>query len=203
MRHALALTVAAGVATLATIGWLGYRLLEQTRLPAADLPPSLISSAPLSPEQGQATVEAIMALTLPDLGGRLQALAQWRGKVLVVNYWASWCAPCVEEMPAFSRLQRQYAAQGVQFVGIGLDEVEKMRIFVKATPVAYPLLVGDAADSQTPGLQVKGLPYTLVIGRDGRLASSRLGRLNEATLEPILQRLSTASAETPPSAPRR
>jgi thiol-disulfide isomerase/thioredoxin len=154
MRHALALTVAAGVATLATIGWLGYRLLEQTRLPAAGLPPSLISSAPLSPEQGQATVEAIMALTLPDLGGRLQALAQWRGKVLVVNYWASWCAPCVEEMPAFSRLQRQYAAQGVQFVGIGLDEVEKMRIFVKATPVAYPLLVGDAADSQTPGLQV-------------------------------------------------
>ncbi len=203
MRHALALTVAAGVATLATIGWLGYRLLEQTRLPASDLPPSLISSAQLSPEQGQATVEAVMALTLPDLDERPQALAQWRGKVLVVNYWASWCAPCVEEMPAFSRLQRQYAAQGVQFVGIGLDEVEKMRIFVKATPVAYPLLVGDPADTQKPGLQVKGLPYTLVIGRDGRLASSRLGRLNEATLEPILQRLATASAETPASAPRR
>ncbi len=203
MKHALALALAAGVATLATIGWLGYRLLEQTRLPASDIPPSLISSPPLSPEQGQAAVAAILALTLPDLDGRPQALAQWRGKVLVVNYWASWCAPCVEEMPAFSRLQRQYAAQGVQFVGIGIDEVEKMRTFVKATPVAYPLLVGDAVDSQTPGLQVKGLPYTLVIDRDGRLASSRLGRLNEATLEPILQRLATSSAETPASAPRR
>jgi thiol-disulfide isomerase/thioredoxin len=203
MKHALALTVAAGVATLATIGWLGFRLLEQSRLPASDLPPGLLSSAQMPPEQGQAAVEAIMALTLPDLDGRPQALAQWRGKVLVVNYWASWCAPCVEEMPAFSRLQRRYAAQGVQFVGIGIDDVEKMRTFVQATPVAYPLLVGDPADTQKPGLQVKGLPYTLVIDRDGRLASSRLGRLNEATLEPILQRLAAAGVETPSTAPKR
>jgi hypothetical protein len=67
---------------------------------------------------------------------------------------------------------RQYAAQGVQFVGIGIDDVEKMRTFVKAMPVAYPLLVADAADSQMPGLQVKGLPYTLVIGPDGRFAAA-------------------------------
>jgi len=185
---ALLLALAAGVATLATIGWLGYRLLQPAQ-PLGAMPPGLISASKLPPEQGQATVEAIMALTLPDLAGKPQAMAQWRGKVLVVNYWASWCAPCIEEMPAFSRLQEKYAARGVQFVGIGIDDVEKMQAFVRRTPVAYPLLVGDAAGSQTPALQVRGLPTTVVIDRDGRLEGSRLGRLDEATLEPILLRL--------------
>lgn len=192
MKQALGLAVTAGVATLATIGWLGYRLIEQNRLPGNGIPSGLISSPQqLSPAQEQAQADAIMGLTLPDLDGRPQAIAQWRDKVLVVNYWASWCAPCVEEIPAFSRLQRQYAAQGVQFVGIGIDHPENMQAFVKATPVAYPLLVADPAASQMPGLQIKGLPYTLVIGPDGRVQGSRLGRLDESRLNSILQRLAS------------
>lgn len=189
MKQALGLAVTAGVATLATIGWLGYRLIEQNRMPVNDIPSALISSQQLSPAQEQAQADAVMGLTLPDLDGRPQAIAQWRDKILVVNYWASWCAPCVEEIPAFSRLQRQYAAQGVQFVGIGIDHPENMQAFVKATPVAYPLLVADPAASQMPGLQIKGLPYTLVIGPDGRVQGSRLGRLDESRLNSILQRL--------------
>ncbi len=188
-QDALGVAVAAGLASLATIGWMGYRLLEQNRLPAAGIPRGLISSQQLPPEQGQAVADAIMALTLPDLEGRPQAIAQWRGKILVVNYWASWCAPCIEEMPAFSRLHDRYAAQGVQFVGIGIDEVEKLRTFARATPVAYPLLVGDPAGSQAPVLQVKGLPYTVVIDRNGRFDGSRLGRIDEVTLEETLRRL--------------
>lgn len=189
MKQALGLAVTAGVATLATIGWLGYRLIEQNRMPVNDIPSALISSQQLSPAQEQAQADAVMGLTLPDLDGRPQAIAQWRDKILVVNYWASWCAPCVEEIPAFSRLQRQYAAQGVQFVGIGIDNVENMQAFVKATPISYPLLVADPAASQMPGLQIKGLPFTLVIGPDGRVKSSRLGRLDESRLNSILQRL--------------
>jgi len=187
-QTALALALAAGAATLATIGWLGHRLLQPAQAPGA-MPPGLIAAAKMPPEQGQAMADAIMALTLPDLAGKPQAMAQWRGKVLVVNYWASWCAPCIEEMPAFSRLQEKYAARGVQFVGIGIDDVEKMQAFVRRTPVAYPLLVGDVAGSQAPALQVRGLPTTVLIDRDGRLEGSRLGRLDEATLEPILLRL--------------
>jgi len=165
-------------------------------MPVNDIPSALISSQQLSPAQEQAQADAVMGLTLPDLDGRPQAIAQWRDKILVVNYWASWCAPCVEEIPAFSRLQRQYAAQGVQFVGIGIDNVENMQAFVKATPISvkatpisYPLLVADPAASQMPGLQIKGLPYTLVIGPDGRVQGSRLGRLDESRLNSILQRL--------------
>ncbi len=190
-HRALRLAVAAALATLATIGWLGYRLFEQAGLPATALPADLISSQQLTASEGQAAADAVMDLTLPDLAGRPQPLAQWRGKVLVVNYWASWCAPCVEEMPAFSRLQEQYAGGGVQFVGIGVDEVENMRAFIKARPVSYPLLAATPAISQTPGLQVKGLPYTLIIGRDGQIEGSRLGRLDEARLASILQRLTS------------
>ncbi|MEF8699646.1 MAG: TlpA disulfide reductase family protein [Candidatus Accumulibacter sp. UW26] len=186
------LLVLAGVvalATFATLGWMGYRLLTANRLPPTGVPPGLISSQQLPQEEGQAVADAIMRLTLPDLAGRPQAIAQWRGKVLVVNYWASWCAPCIEEMPVFSRLQARYAAQGVQFVGIGLDEVARMQAFVARTPVAYPLLVGDPDGSQQSGLRVRGLPYTVVIDRHGHFDSSRLGRLDEATLVPVLERL--------------
>ncbi|MBS1214153.1 MAG: Redoxin domain protein, partial [Proteobacteria bacterium] len=121
-------------------------------------------------------------------GGRPQPIAQWRGKVLVVNFWASWCKPCVDEMPALSRMNSHYAAWGVQFVGIGLDDAEKLAAFVRTTPVSYPVLVATPA-AGTPGLQVKGLPYTVVIGRDGRIEMSRLGRIDEESLEPILRRL--------------
>ncbi len=185
----LVLAAAAALATFATLGWMGYRLLAPDRLPPSGVPAGLISSQQLPPEEGQAVADAIMTLTLPDLAGRSQAIAQWRGKVLVVNYWASWCAPCIEEMPAFSRLQARYAAQGVQFVGIGLDDLARMQAFVARTPVTYPLLAGDPAGSQQSGLRVKGLPYTVVIDRTGRFDSSRLGRLDEATLIPVLERL--------------
>lgn len=185
---ALRVAIAAGVASLLTVGLLGYRLFNHSALETDVPPPGLSSSLQQTPEAAQAAADAVLALTLPDLEGRPQPLAQWRGKILVLNYWASWCKPCVEEMPAFSRLNSHYAAWGVQFAGIGLDDVEKMRDFSSATPVSYPLLAA-AAGSTTPGLQVKGLPYTVVIGRDGRVEASRLGRMDEAALEQVLRRL--------------
>jgi peroxiredoxin len=185
---ALRVAIVAGIAAMATISLLAYRLYDHASQNPDGIPTGLISTQQLSPEAALAEAKAIFALTLPDLEGRPQALAQWRGKVLVVNYWASWCKPCVEEMPAFSRLNNHYASWGVQFVGIGLDEAEKMQAFVKTTPVSYPLLAAESAGT-TLGLQVKGLPYTVVIGRDGRIESTHLGRQDEASLEPVLRRL--------------
>ena len=188
-QTALRVAVSAGVLSLLTVGLLGYRAYYQMSDALENQPPpSLVSSQFLTPAEARAAVDAIFDLTLPDLEGRSQPLAQWRGKVLVVNYWASWCKPCVEEMPAFSRLSSHYASWGVQFVGIGLDEAEKMQAFAKKTPVSYPLLVAESAGT-TPGLQVKGLPYTVVIGRDGRIETTHLGRMDEAALEPVLRRL--------------
>lgn len=187
-QTALRVAIAAGAASLLTVGLLGYRLLNHTSPESVGRPPGLVSAQTLTPEEAKVAVDAIFALNLPDLDGRPQPLAQWRGKVLVVNYWASWCKPCVDEMPALSRMNSHYAAWGVQFVGIGLDDAEKLAAFVRTTPVSYPVLVATPA-AGTPGLQVKGLPYTVVIGRDGRIEMSRLGRIDEESLEPILRRL--------------
>ncbi len=177
----------ASAATLATVAWLGYRALTYSA-PPADIPSAQHASEPLAPDAAKALVDDIFALTLMDLDGNSQPLSQWRGKVLVVNYWATWCAPCLEEMPAFSRLHDHYSSWGVQFVGIGLDDPGKMKTFASATPVSYPLLVGGSF-GRTPGLQVKGLPYTVVIDRDGNVGTTRLGRLDESGLEPLLRRL--------------
>ena len=185
---ALRVAIVAGIGSLVTISLLAYRLYDHASQHPDGIPPGLISSQQLTPEEAKVAASAIFTLTLPDLEGHPQPLGQWRGKVLVINYWASWCKPCIEEMPAFSRLNSHYAGWGVQFVGIGLDEAEKMRAFVKTTPVSYPLLTAGSA-ATTPGLQVKGLPYTVVIDRDGRIDSSHLGRFDEASLESALRRL--------------
>ena len=139
------------------------------------------ASPPLIPE-----------LILSDLGGHSQNLGQWRGKLLIVNYWATWCHPCREEMPGFSRLHDKYRDKGVQFVGIGIDNVVKIKEFQKTSPVSYPLLVGDIGtmeQSARLGNTKQALPFTAVFDREGNLALTRLGRFQEADLERYLLEL--------------
>lgn len=190
-QHALWLLGATSVLTLVTVGFLGYRLYGMSQQPSQEqLAEQARLSRQVTPDAAQVGVDALLAMTLPDLEGRPQPLAQWPGKILVINYWATWCPPCIEEMPIFSRLQDRYAAAGVQFVGIGMDEPEKMQAFVRKSPVSYPLLVGGTSSGGNPALKLKGMPYTVVVGRDGKVVFSRYGGLDEASLEPVLRQLS-------------
>ena len=84
-----------------------------------------------------------MAASLPDMEGKSQALAQWRGKVLVVNFWATWCSPCLKEIPEFVRMQDKFGNQGLQFVGIAIDNPVKVREFAAKYRMNYPVLVGE------------------------------------------------------------
>jgi thiol-disulfide isomerase/thioredoxin len=133
-------------------------------------------------------------LTLADLEGRPQALAQWRGKLLIVNYWATWCEPCRVEMPGFSRMQEKYRDKGVQIVGISIDTAAKIAEFQRITPVSYPLLIGDVDVMQRSaafGNTLQALPFTAVFDRQGKLFSTKLGRLAEADLERQLVELTS------------
>jgi len=85
---------------------------------------------------GKPDAQALLGLSLPDIQGQEQALAQWKGKVLIVNFWATWCVPCREEMPEFVSLQREYGARGVQFVGIAADDEVAPGLGTGETPVA-------------------------------------------------------------------
>jgi len=128
----------------------------------------------------------IFELVLSDLKGQPQSLGQWRGKLLIVNYWATWCHPCREEMPGFSRLHDKYRDKGVQFVGISIDDAAKIAEFQKTTLVSYPLLIGDIGtmeNSARLGNTRQALPFTAVFDREGRLAMTKLGRFSEADLE--------------------
>lgn len=168
----------AGVAIVAAAaGFVVANFGEQQRQP--DVPPA---NAKLAAQQ-------LLALSLPDSVAKTQPIAQWKGKVLVANFWATWCLPCREEMPGFSRLQTKYSAKGVQFVGIAFDSADKVNEFSNQTPVSYPLLI--ATPSLMPltaalGDAAGGLPFTVVIDRDGSLVQTRLGLWKEATLEAIL-----------------
>ena len=133
--------------------------------------------------------EALWQLSFPDPQGQPQALSQWRGQVVVLNFWASWCAPCREEMPDFEALRTQYRGDGVEFVGIAIDNPGNVAQFLQRQPVSYPILVGEGAAhalARTLGNPSGALPYTIVFDRDGKVVLSHLGRLPRATLEAAL-----------------
>lgn len=135
---------------------------------------------------------AVLALVLPDLAGHDQPLAQWRGKVLVVNFWATWCAPCRDEMPHFVSVQTRDGVKGVQFVGIAVDDPDKVRTFAQEVKLNYPALIGGYGAielSKTLGNELAALPFTIVVDRQGRVAHTQLGPLKRATLDGLLARL--------------
>jgi thiol-disulfide isomerase/thioredoxin len=141
---------------------------------------------------GQAAAAVLWQVGYPDLQGHRQDFSQWRGQVLVLNFWASWCAPCREEMPDFSALRTQYQSNGVEFVGIAIDDPADVARFLQQTPVAYPILIGAGAAhglARQLGNPSGALPYTIVLDRDGVIALTHLGRLPRGTLEDTLRKL--------------
>jgi len=149
-------------------------------------------STDTAPQDTARAAEQLLALTLPDAKAASQPLRQWRGKLLVVNFWATWCPPCREEMPGFSRLHRKFSAKNVQFVGIAIDNADKVREFSLQTPTSYLLLVGSPALMPLMaelGNPAGGLPFTVIIGRDGTLRLNHLGLWKESSLEASLNDL--------------
>ena len=119
----------------------------------------------------------------PD--GKLADTEKWRGKVLIVNFWASWCPPCVEEMPTLDKLQGEFKSQNVLFVGIGIDSPSNIREFLEKTPVSYPIVIGGLEGSNISkqmGNSQGALPYTIVINAQGKATSSKLGKISEEEL---------------------
>lgn len=141
---------------------------------------------PKSPgEQEKNRVEAVLKANLPDLDGKAQAISQWQGKVLVVNFWASWCPPCRAEMPGFVDLQGKYRDRGLVFVGIALDSPDKAGAFVRSIGVNYPVLI----DQNSSVLDLSALPYTVVFDRKGGLVATHAGAWPEAELDGIVSKL--------------
>jgi thiol-disulfide isomerase/thioredoxin len=139
-----------------------------------------------------AAASGLMTARLPDIEGKPRTLEQWRGKVLVVNFWATWCAPCREEIPAFIKVQHKLGAKGLQIVGIAVDQNDKVRPYAAEMKINYPILVGDleAIDlARQAGNRLGGLPFTVVFDRNGAAIHSQLGGITQQKLEALVQPL--------------
>lgn len=132
------------------------------------------------------TVNALLALSLADTEGQPQALEQWRGKVIVANFWATWCPPCRKEIPDFAAVSQSLAGEPVQFIGLSIDSADKVRAFKDEFKVPYPLLIaGPEVLTLAAGFgnAARALPFTLIIDRDGTVRHIKLGTLKREELE--------------------
>ncbi len=132
------------------------------------------------------SIKAFFANPWQNPDGKPANSENWRGKVLVVNFWASWCPPCVEEMPALDKIAQEYASKNVLIVGIGIDSPSNMREFLQKTPVSYPIMIGGLEGSNLSkqmGNTQGALPYTVVINSKGKSIYTKLGKISEEELK--------------------
>jgi thiol-disulfide isomerase/thioredoxin len=194
-RSPLALVVAVIVVT----GMLYYGLHAARRTASATVP-SILKSSP-APD-----------FTLDSLDGTSMRLSDLRGKAVLLNFWATWCSPCKIEMPWFVEMQKEYGPQGLQIVGVAMDDSGKDEIakFAKEMGVNYPVLIGKEAVGDAYG-GVPALPETFFIGRDGKIVDRIIGLKGKTDIEDSIKKAlntqpvansSTASAATAGTVPR-
>lgn len=140
-------------------------------------------------------VGALMQLSFPDANGKAHNMSEWQGKTVLLNFWATWCPPCVSEMPELVQLQKDLAGKNLQIVGIGIDSRTNILDFANKHQISYPLLVGGMEGttvSKQFGNDTGGLPFTVLITPDGTVHKTYMGRLDmqkvRADLLPLLPR---------------
>jgi thiol-disulfide isomerase/thioredoxin len=138
------------------------------------VPPTAAVPAPAGP------VAAFYGQSMNDASGAPQALAQWKGKAVLVNFWAPWCGPCVQEMPELVELSRELGPKQVGVVGIGIDSPTNIAQFTEKYKISYPIYVAGMSGTELSrqfGNTNGGLPFTVLIGADGTVRKTYLGRL--------------------------
>lgn len=134
----------------------------------------------------------IFAAAFDNLDGKSLALADFKGRPLVLNFWATWCPPCRKEMPELIEFHKRHAARGVTLIGIAVEDRARVAEFVAATPIPFPILVGrdkGIALLQALGNQSAGLPYTVVLDNQGNIVFTKRGALTRERLEQVIEPL--------------
>ena len=171
--------VVIGLAMAASLAWLPVAAAA-TPEPQAAEPPQAISTGPL------------FAASFKDFNRKMQPLEQYKGKLVVVYFWATWCAPCRAEVPELIALHEKYKAKNMVVVGIAIDQADKVEKFAKEFGISYPLLVGgnEALElSKKLGNRIGGLPFTVIIDHQGKVIAKVLGETPKGKLEGILKPL--------------
>ncbi len=155
----------AGICALAT----GY--LVQQHTPAAT--------------QTQTTTNTLPEFSFPDFNGQHRSSKEWAGKILVINFWATWCAPCREEMPEFIQLQEQLSSQNVQFIGIAIDNQQAVESFITTLNINYPILISEDAGIELAyqsGNILNTVPFTLIVNPAAEIVHRQSGSFSTEAL---------------------
>lgn len=171
---------AAAAAGVAGAGWAWWRADQQV---------ALMQPQPLSAGAQAEALAQLWALTFdtPSTANNGQRLPMQslRGKPLIINFWATWCPPCIDELPLLNAFYRENKAKGWQIVGIAVDKLAPVQAFLKRLPLDFPVAVAGAEGmmlTKQLGNQVSGLPFTVLVGADGVVLNRKIGKLSEADL---------------------
>lgn len=125
--------------------------------------------------------------SLKTADGKVISMSGLKGKVVIVNFWATWCGPCRKEIPDFMEVYKEYKSEGLEIVGIALDKTgwEKVTPFVEKNPITYPIVVGDADEARKWG-RIQFIPTTFIVDREGNIAKMHTGLMTKAQLIDIL-----------------
>ena len=143
--------------------------------------PAATVAAPVV-ETGPVTV----AFELAGLDGNLRSFSEWDGKHRIVNFWATWCAPCRREIPLLKAFQEQHGADGFQVIGIAVEFPEPVIAYAETAQFNYPILVGEQdamAVAESSGIGFIGLPFTMVVSRNGTLIGAHMGEIHQEHLD--------------------
>jgi len=142
----------------------------------------------LSPAE-QISPMTLPDFNLPDVQGNQHNISEWHGKILIINFWATWCSPCRKEIPEFMALQEQYAAYGLQFIGIAIDDQEPVEEYLATTKINYPILIGGVtgiALAHQLGNVVDAVPFTLIVNQQGQIIHRQPGEFSRKKIMEII-----------------
>ena len=170
-----------GTALVALMAGALLYLAQQT----ADLAPPAETEAPPVEEMNAGVYPSF---SLPDENGELRDFSEWQGKHRVINFWATWCAPCRREIPLLKDFQAQHKADGIQVIGVAVDEPDEVAVYAEAAEFNYPIMVGQEeamAIAEDAGIEMIGLPFTMIVAADGELINAHPGEIHQDELDHI------------------
>ena len=129
---------------------------------------------------------------LSDIYGKQHSINEWQGKIKVINFWATWCSPCLKEIPEFISLQNQYALQGVQFIGIAIDNKDAINKYLSTIQINYPILIAENEGlilARQMGNSINSVPFTIIINQQGVILERYFGEINTEKLEEKIRSL--------------
>ncbi len=170
------------VVTLIVTTALGYFIYIELDQDAPPVASQIVASTSAS--------RSVVDFSLPDLDGNIRRISDWDGKARLINFWATWCAPCRREIPLLKKTQAEYAKSNLQVIGVAVEEIEPVLAYAESAKFNYPVLIGqeDAmAAAESTGVDFVVLPFTMIVTPDGHLIRNHIGEIHEYQMALIIE----------------